>query len=126
MPVGSNGVRSIVKKLYEVSISEPYRFFMDKQSSGDIYLDFTPHDHINVVSKRTYVSHAISVLYITKSTSTFTSMSPEKRGCRLPNEGQLALIGEDIPYNQPNCELQCAWRVGQNLCRCVPWFLVQK
>ncbi len=58
--------------------------------------------------------------YASEGTREFRSMAPGKRGCLYPDERGPRFFA---PYSEANCVLECAWRLAEETCGCVPWFL---
>ena len=62
----------------------------------------------------------ITFVNIVKTTDDFRGMSPLKRNCYYPDEIKLDFFPE---YSEANCALECAWKLANQTCRCIPWFL---
>lgn len=42
------------------------------------------------------------------------------RKCMFSNEGSLQLFDH---YSEPNCQMECLWKKGFDVCGCKPWFI---
>ena len=55
------------------------------------------------------------------TTDDFKKMNPSQRKCYFPDEHFLQYFEQ---YSQSNCLLESAWNDTENVCGCIPWYLI--